>query len=62
MWAIGINSAILGARFHLPAAIDAFETNRSLGNWAAEGMKTRPLLFLPGQAIGHLMNRRGRGE
>jgi len=60
MGATGINSAILRTRFHLPPAIDAFETNRDLGNRASEGMKTWALLFLPGDAIRGLVNA-GRG-
>ena len=60
MGATDINSAILRTRFHLPPAIDAFETNRDLGNRASEGMKTWALLFLPGDAIRGLVNA-GRG-
>ena len=62
MGAIGINSAILRTRFHLPSAVDAFESNRGLGNRASEAMKTRALLFLLGEAIRGLVSGGWRGE
>src|SRR5438105_15149141 len=40
-----------------PAAVDAFKTNCILGKRAPDRIKTRTLLFLPGEAVGWLMHR-----
>lgn len=57
MRTIRIYAAVLGARFHRPAAIDAFKTNCVLGERAPDRIKARTWLFLPGKAVGWLMNR-----
>lgn len=57
MRTIRIDAAVLRARFHRPAAVNAFKANCVLGKSAPEGIKARTLLFLPGKTIGWLMNR-----
>src|SRR5207248_5469745 len=57
MRAIRVDTAVLGACFHRPPAVDAFKTNCILGKRAPDRIKTRTLLFLPGEAVGWLMHR-----
>jgi len=57
MGTIRIDAAVLRARFHRPAAIETLKANCILGESASEGIKTRTVLFLPGEAIGRLINR-----
>jgi hypothetical protein len=57
MGAIRIDPAVLGTCLHRPAAIDAFKTNCVLGQRASDRIKTRTVVFLPGEPISRLMNR-----